>query len=151
MSNSALAIAGVTAILQHYLHNLYLSVGGAFPTPVRVSCLAPDQVQQQMASAKTTAENQVNLFLHLVTPNPAWRNVGYASLSSDGKTAIGNPPLALDLHYLLTVYGSEPWQAEALLGFALMMIHQLPRSLAPMSMRRWRRGLDRHTRTLVIL
>lgn len=125
MSN-ALTIAGVTAILQHYLHNLYLSVGGNFPTPVRVSCLAPDQVQQQMTSATTTAENQVNLFLHLVTPNPAWRNVGYASLSSDGKTAIGNPPLALDLHYLLTVYGSEPWQAEALLGFALMMIHQTP-------------------------
>lgn len=125
MSN-ALAIAGVTAVLQYYLHNLYLSVATNFPSPVHVSCLAPDQVQQMMTSGTTTAENQVNLFLHLVTPNPAWRNVGYASLSSDGTTAIGNPPLALDLHYLLTAYGSEPWQAEALLGFALMMLHQAP-------------------------
>ena len=124
--STALALAGVTAVLQHYLHNLYVSVGGNFPSPVHVSCLAPDQVQQQLTSGGATAENQVNLFLHLVTPNPAWRNVGYASLSSDGTTAIGKPPLALDLHYLLTAYGSEPWQAEALLGYALMMLHQAP-------------------------
>ena len=125
MSN-ALAIAGVTAVLQHYLHNLYVSEAINFPSPVHVSCLAPDQVQAQMSSGTSTAENQVNLFLHLVTPNAAWRNVGYASLSSDGTTAIGSPPLALDLHYLLTAYGSDPWQAEALLGFALMMLHQAP-------------------------
>jgi hypothetical protein len=127
MSN-ALAIAGVTAVLQHYLYNLYLlpSVAASIPSPVHVSCLAPDQVQQQFSTGTGTAENQVNLFLHLVTPNAAWRNVDYASLSSDGTTAIGNPPLALDLHYLLTAYGSEPWQAEALLGFALMMLHQAP-------------------------
>jgi Pvc16 N-terminal domain len=125
MSN-ALAIAGVTAVLQHYLYNLYQqpSVSSSFPSPVYVTCFAPDQVQQQFSTG--TTENQVNLFLHLVTPNAAWRNVGYASLSSDGKTAIGNPPLALDLHYLLTAYGSDPWQAEALLGFALMMLHQAP-------------------------
>ena len=125
MSN-ALAIAGVTAVLQHYLHNLYVSVGSNFPSPVHVSCLAPDQIQQQLMSGGTTAENQVNLFLHLVTPNPAWRNVGYASLDPSGMKAVGNPPLALDLHYLLTAYGSGPWQAEALLGFALMMLHQAP-------------------------
>jgi hypothetical protein len=127
MSN-ALAIAGVTAVLQHYLYNLYLlpSVSSTIPSPVHVSCLAPDQVQQKFSAGGGTAENQVNLFLHLVTHNAAWRNVGYASLSSDGTTAIGNPPLALDLHYLLTAYGSEPWQAEALLGYALMMLHQAP-------------------------
>lgn len=127
MSN-ALAIAGVTAVLQHYLYNLYHqpSVSLSFSTPVHVTCFAPDQVQQHISSGTKKAENQVNLFLHLVTHNAAWRNVGYASLSSDGTTAVGNPPLALDLHYLLTVYGSEPWQAEALLGFALMMLHQSP-------------------------
>ena len=113
-------------MLQHYLHNLYVSEAINFPSPVHVSCLAPDQVQAQMSSGTSTAENQVNIFLHLVTPNAAWRNVGYASLSSDGTTAIGSPPLALDLHYLLTAYGSDPWQAEALLGFALMMLHQAP-------------------------
>jgi hypothetical protein len=127
MSN-ALAIAGVTAVLQHYLYSLFHqpSVASSFPSPVHVSCLAPDQVQQQLTAGGATAENQVNLFLTLVTHNAAWRNVGYASLSSDGTTAMGNPPLALDLHYLLTAYGSEPWQAEALLGYALMMLHEAP-------------------------
>lgn len=127
MSN-ALAIAGVTAVLQHYLYNMYSSeaVAQNFPSPVRVSCLAPDQVQQQLQSGQSNVENQVNLFLHLVTPNPAWRNIGYPSLNSAGNAAVTNPPLALDLHYLLTVYGSDPWQAEALLGFALMMLQVTP-------------------------
>lgn len=125
MSN-ALALAGVTSVLQHYLHNLYGAVGNNFPAPVHVTCLAPDQVQQQLQTGTGTLQNQVNLFLHLVTHNPSWRNMDLASLSSDGKTQVGNPPLALDLHYLLTVYGSDPWQSEALLGFALMMLHQSP-------------------------
>jgi Pvc16 N-terminal domain len=37
-----------------------------------------------------------------------------------------SPPLALDLHYLLTAYGSSDWQAEALLGYAVMLLHQNP-------------------------
>jgi hypothetical protein len=55
-----------------------------------------------------------------------WRNVGLPSLAADGKTVLKNPPLALDLHYLLTAYGSTDWQAEALLGYALLMLHQNP-------------------------
>jgi len=42
MSN-ALAISGVTAVLQYYLWNLYVSVAAQFPSHVKVSCLAPDQ------------------------------------------------------------------------------------------------------------
>lgn len=125
MSN-ALALAGVSSVLQHYLHNLYGAVSSNFPAPVHVSCLAPDQVQQQLQTGTGNLQNQVNLFLHLVTHNPGWRNVDLPSLSSNGQTQTGNPPLALDLHYLLTVYGSDPWQSEALLGFALMMLHQSP-------------------------
>ncbi len=125
MSN-ALAIAGVSAVLQHYLYNLYGAVGNEIPSPVQVSCVAPDLVQQQLQIGSNTAENRVNLFLHLVTHNPGWRNADLPSLSADGQTQVGNPPLALDLHYLLTVYGSDPWQSEALLGYALMMFHQSP-------------------------
>lgn len=46
--------------------------------------------------------NQVNLFLYQVTPNPGWRNTGLPSLDSRGDGRLSNPPLALDLHYLLT-------------------------------------------------
>ena len=74
----------------------------------------------------TEDENQVNLFLHQVTHKPGWRNADLPSLGADGKTALKNPPLALDLHYLLTVYGSDNWQAEALLGCALLALHDTP-------------------------
>jgi len=126
MSNE-LAIAGVTAVLQYYMTNLYVGVADHFPSTVTVSCLAPDQVQHDLtANGKDDVENQVNLFLHQVSFNGALRNVEYASMSRDGAQRIGNPPLALDLHYLLTAYGSDYWQAEALLGYALMMLHEAP-------------------------
>jgi len=37
-----------------------------------------------------------------------------------------NPPLALDLHYLLTAYGTEDLQAEVLLGYAMQLLHEMP-------------------------
>jgi len=127
MSNG-LAIAGVTAVLQYYFTNLYASAAVApqFPSTVTVSCLAPDQVQNMSVSATNDTENQVNLFLHQVTHNAAWRNADLASMSADGTRRLSSPPLALNLHYLLTVYGSNYWQAEALLGYALMMLHEAP-------------------------
>jgi hypothetical protein len=64
--------------------------------------------------------------MHQVMHNPAWRNVDLPSLGADGKTRLTSPPLALDLHYLLTVYATDFWQAEALLGYALMMLHENP-------------------------
>lgn len=128
MSN-ALGIAGVTAVLQYYLTNLYASpsVAPNFPSGVKVSCLAPDQVQSDIVTpGKTDTEHQVNLFLHQVTHNAAWRNQDFASMSGDGTLRLSNPPLALNLHYLLTAYGSKYWQSEALLGYAIMMLHEAP-------------------------
>jgi hypothetical protein len=124
MSN-AFAIAGVTAVLQYYFYNLYQG-NSDFQPPVSVSCLAPDIIQNQVVNGFSGTESQVNLFLYQVTHNAAWRNVEQASLAPDGVTRLSNPPLALDLHYLLTVYGSESWEAEALLGYALMMLHEAP-------------------------
>ncbi len=122
--STALAISAVTAILQFHLNNMYSDAAG-FANPVTVSCLAPDQVKIGTAGSDDV-ENQVNLFMHQVTYNAAWRNLGMASMSSDGTTRLNNPPLALDLHYLLTAYGSNDWQAEALLGYALTMLHEAP-------------------------
>jgi hypothetical protein len=97
---------------------------------VAVTALAPDIIQGNLGGAN--AQLQVNIFLHQVTYNPGWRNVGLPTLASDGATRLMNPPLALDLHYLLTVYATEDTQAEALLGYAVLMLHEnpiLPRSL----------------------
>ena len=123
MSN-ALAIAGVTAVLQYYLNDMYSTAQGLSPT-VTVSCVAPDQVTIGHHGSADVGD-QVNLFMHQVTHNAAWRNIDQAQMSSDGTRRLSNPPLALNLHYLLTAYGSDAWQAEALLGYAVMMLHQSP-------------------------
>ncbi len=123
--SSALAISGVTAALQFYLGNVYSGLSSLFGGTVVVSSQAPDLVQNSLGDG-TTLQNQVNVFLHQVTHNVGWRNVGLPSLGADGQTLLKSPPLALDLHYLLTAYGSSDWQAEALLGYALLMLHQNP-------------------------
>jgi hypothetical protein len=122
--SSALALAGVSAVLQFYLANLYAGLSALFGSTVTVSAKAPDLVQDSFGGGGT--ECQVNLFLHQVTHNVGWRNEQLPSVGPDGMTRLSNPPLALDLHYLLTAYGSEDWQAEALLGFALLMLHENP-------------------------
>lgn len=119
MSN-ALAIAGTSAVLYQMLNNVFTSTGfGA----VTVTAMAPDMVQTAQNSAPTL---QVNLFLHQVTPNAAWRNIDLPSVSADGKSRLRNQPLALDLHYLLTAYGRENFEAEALLGYAVQALHETP-------------------------
>jgi Pvc16 N-terminal domain len=122
--SSALAIAGVSAVLQSYLGNLYAGLSALFGSTVTVSSKAPDLVQESFTAGGV--ECQVNLFLHQVTHNVGWRNQDLPSVDASGRTRLSNPPLALDLHYLLTAYGSEDWQAEALLGFALLMLHENP-------------------------
>src|SRR5262249_8125139 len=122
--SSAFAIAGVSAVLQVHLTNLYAGFASVFGSTVTVSAKAPDIVQESFAGGG--AENQVNLFLHQVTHNAGWRNQDLPSVGADGRTRLSNPKLALDLHYLLTAYGSDDWQAEALLGLALLMLHENP-------------------------
>ena len=129
MSN-ALAISGVTAVLEYLLTGVY---SGSGLGSVAVSAKAPDLVQAGLASGSDSSL-QVNLFLHQVTYSAAWRNVGQPSVGADGSTRLKNPPLALDLHYLLTAYASEDCAAEALLGYAIQMMHETPvlaRSVIP--------------------
>jgi Pvc16 N-terminal domain len=122
--SSALAIAGVSAVLQYYLIKLYVPMGAVFGSVPKVSAKAPDLVQEGFTPG--SPENQVNVFLHQVTHNVGWRSQGLPTLAADGRTRLSNPPLALDLHYLLTAYGFDDAQAEALLGAALLMLHENP-------------------------
>jgi Pvc16 N-terminal domain len=123
MSN-ALALSAVTAVIQFYLNTVYNNPSSPFGG-VALSSVAPDVVQSSMAGSGAAAI-QVNLFLHQVSPNAAWRNIGFPSLGPDGTTQLQNPPLALDLHYLLTAYSSLDGEAEALLGVGVLMLHENP-------------------------
>lgn len=115
-----LAIASVTSAIKSLLDtgltNFDLSSIGSFS----VSTLPPDRVETGQ-----TEPNQLNLFLYQVTPNLGWRNEGLPSADGNGGRT-GNAPLALDLHYLLTAYGSKDTNAEVLLGFAMFLLHQTP-------------------------
>jgi hypothetical protein len=71
------------------------------------------------------AKDRLNLFLFQTTPNPGWRNVGLPSRDSRGQP-LTNPPLALDLHYLLTAYSREAFHAEIMLGYAMQLLHEFP-------------------------
>ena len=58
--------------------------------------------------------------------NQGWARGRAARLRRQRRAASANPPLALDLHYLLTAYGSADFQAEILLGYAMHLLHERP-------------------------
>lgn len=121
--SSPLAIATVTAVLRDLLNNGLVdhNIVGALGSNVTVSAVPPDTIPIDSTNSRT----QLNLFLHRVTPNPAWRNSNLPSRDSRGGR-ISNAPLALDLHYLLTAYGSEELHSEILLGYAMYLMHERP-------------------------
>ena len=122
--STALAIAGVTAVLRDLLNDGLINhnVSGVLGSTISVSALPPDRV----VSGNGAEPTQLNLFLHQVTPNMGWRNARLPSRDSSGKIRTSNPPLALDLHYLLSAYGAEDLHAEILLGYAMQLLHEVP-------------------------
>ncbi|MBW4595431.1 MAG: DUF4255 domain-containing protein [Brasilonema angustatum HA4187-MV1] len=123
MSN-ALSIATVTAVIKNLLENGLVSDAiAASVGDVLVTALPPDKIQ-----VGTDERAQINLFLYHVTQNRNvdWISQEYRSPYSTSNTYSTNPPLALDLHYVLTAYGPKDFQAEILLGYAMQMLHKLP-------------------------
>lgn len=115
MSNF-LAIATVTATLQTVLQGAVgADVAGATVTTVR-----PD------GSDNGLPPRGVNIYLYQVTPNSAWRNADLPTRSSDSRL-IQRPRVALDLHYLLTFYGSElTLEPQRVLGSVARTLHAQP-------------------------
>jgi hypothetical protein len=119
--STALGIAAVTAVIKDLLQNGVIdgtiteAVG-----EVLVSAQPPDRIK-----ADATERSQLNLFMYHVVPNAAWRNVELPSRDASGRS-IRNPPLALDLHYMLTAYSPVDFHAEILLGYAMQLLHETP-------------------------
>ena len=125
--SSGLGIAAVTAVLRNILNNaiteanLAAIVGGN----VTISSLPPDRVSITGA----TDPNQLNIFLYQTSYNSAWRNASLPSRNAAGDR-ISNPPLALNLHYILSAYGSQDFYPEIILGYGMQALHEnsvLPR------------------------
>ena len=115
MSNH-LAIATVTASLAQVLQSVVQKdVPGTTVTTTR-----PD------AANAAAGGTRVNLYLYQVTPNAAWRNADLPTRAADGRL-MQKPRVALDLHYLLTFYGSEAQhEPQRMLGSTLRALHSQP-------------------------
>lgn len=120
MSN-ALAIAAVTLTLQHLLHTRIPELDGEL-ADLEVTTQPPDLAR------KGITKSQLNLFLYQTVPNAAWRNFDMPRQTRPGETA--QPPLALNLHYLITAYGRGDNDSGAIshrvLGGAMSALYDHP-------------------------
>jgi Pvc16 N-terminal domain len=108
------AIAGVSRSLRNLLRD-------RMEQPVDVTLAPPDVTIAGMTGRRT------NLYLYQVTENGALKN---QEIPGQGHPAdYGHPPLALDLHYLMTAHGSSPdgadadLEAQQILGDAMRVLH----------------------------
>jgi hypothetical protein len=118
--SSPLAIGAVSAVLRNLLDNGFINIGAPL-SPVKVTAVAPDLVDLEDPEAPPS----LNLFLYRTTRNIGWAEMALPSFDGDG-TRLTSPPLALNLHYLLTAYGAADFQAEILLGYAMHLLHERP-------------------------
>jgi hypothetical protein len=118
MSDS-LAIAAVSGTLQYVLTAELNTIGDTQVGNFKVTIWPPDKVLAQ----STNLDSVLNLFLYQVAPNAAWRNMDLPSQTRPGET--GQPPLALDLHYLMTAYhlAGDDLAAHRLLGHAMRILN----------------------------
>ena len=125
MSN-ALAIAAITAVFKNLLEDgLVQNAALSSMGNILVTTLPPDQI-----SIGVDGQPQLNLFLYQVSQNrnaklsESDRNHPNHLQASSPKDE--NPPLAINLHYLLTAYGNKDFQTEILLGYVMQLMHQVP-------------------------
>jgi hypothetical protein len=117
-----LAVAGVTAVLRWMLREAITGSGvdaavGAAPT---ISALPPDRI-----TVGATEIPQLNIFMYHISLNTGWRNVGLPEIDPGGRR-VSTPPLAIDLHFLLSAYGPNELDGEILLGWAMQIMHEQP-------------------------
>lgn len=118
MSNGS-AIAACSAVLQQLFQESLVgddlaSALGATPT---VSVLPPDRI-----TIGAGEQPQLNLFMYHATPNLGWANRELPSHDRSGARTTA-APLGLDLHYMISAYGTGNAQAEVLLGHASLVLH----------------------------
>jgi hypothetical protein len=114
MSN-ALAIAATTATLRNLL------IRGLPDLPGQNVTTRP---LDKARNADT--RDQINLFLYQTVLNSAWRNMDMPRQVKAGET--GQPPLALNLYYLVTAYGNgdDDTVGHKWFGQAMSVLHDHP-------------------------
>jgi hypothetical protein len=105
----------IASVIDTAIGNANLSgVLGAAVTTV----LSPDLV----VIGHTEEVTHLNLFLYTVTMNGGWRNSD--RMRDSGGVRVARPPLAVDLHFLMTAYGSTEFHPEILLGLGMQALYE---------------------------
>jgi hypothetical protein len=100
-------------------------LGNAFPPALKTQY--PSLKFQLVASAQIAEEDQTNLdnvvsiFLHRITINQNFRSATRISDDPNKKSS-----LFLDLHYLITYWGSDPQAEQTILGWVMMQLQSTP-------------------------
>lgn len=127
--STPLAIGAVTAALRNLIDSGFVdaNLAGAVGASVAVSAIAPDLIDLD----RPNEPPRLNIFFVHATPNAGWRNQAMPWHDAQGRRS-SNPPLALDLHYVITAYARGDAVAEMLLGTAMHLLHERPRLTAAM-------------------
>ena len=116
--STSFAIAAVTIALRNLLFKDVNAEPGLAGT--LVSTQPPDK-----ARVTNPSGNLINIFLYQTAHNAAWRNMDLPGVIRPGET--GQPPLPLNLHYLITAYSdNEDDKSHRLLGKAMSTLHDHP-------------------------
>jgi Pvc16 N-terminal domain len=123
MSNP-LAIAATTATLRGLLELEIPEAVSGIPSSFIVTTFSPDVAAKEYSDEKIG----LNLFLYQTVTNAAWRNMDTPVSIRPGET--GLPPLALNLHYIVTAYAKDDATlgnvSQRILGAAMSVLHDHP-------------------------
>jgi hypothetical protein len=117
------AVAGVTAVLKWLLANdpaVTTTLSTALGAQPVISALPTDRI-----AVGNDETPQLNIFLYHVSLNAAWRDAALPWRDDQGRR-LSNPPLALNLHYLISAYGKHEFDGEILLAWAMQALHEMP-------------------------
>jgi hypothetical protein len=119
--SNALAIAATTSTLRNLLLTQIPPLDVDL-SDLEVTAQPPDQARKGITTA------QINLFLYQTAFNGAWRNQNMPGRVRPGETGV--PPLAINLHYLVTAFGRGESDNDVVshraLGGALSVLHDHP-------------------------
>jgi hypothetical protein len=117
-----LAVAGVSAVLRTLLTSALPSDGPStiLGTPPGISSTSPDLIVTGPGE-----QPRLNIFMYYASFNAALRNLGLPSSNAQG-LQVSDPPLALNLHYLVSAYGGNQFDPEILLAWAMQVFHETP-------------------------
>jgi hypothetical protein len=123
---NGVSIAAVTAILKNIIEDgLVLNSALSSLGNILITTSPPDQI-----SRGADDQPQLNLFLYQVSQNrnAEWigRDRDHPAYQQAKALGLGQPTLAVNLHYLLTAYGSKDFQTELLLGYVMELMQQTP-------------------------